>query len=427
MGPPAKSGTEEADAPKGPPAKSGTKRAAAPKGPPAKTAKAATPKPAAADEAAATAPKGPPAKSHRVGRAAAAKGPPAQPQSSATPEASSADTSLGKAAAPKGPPAKSEATPRADAAPAPAPSGAGALHPSEEAVLEPPNLAAPEGGPVDPALGGPAVDPCGGKPYVVEESVKNAILAATTAGEVDVKTRNQLYRGIARMFERPNVNASIMAKWDRDKTKNVTKFAFLQEWVRDTSCATMLATELHERSSENVNEKGVKWLTKFEIYSRYSAYASSDAMAYCDLLIAKAKSRPNTDPQLRKNKMFTQYKVSTADKEVTRAAVKHTTRFELSSQVTEAPEVAASAIRQLGSGLERPERPPPAGNKRAAKKPRAAATRTQGAVPTKAPDAIFCAMAVNKCQADVAGALSTARDLLGSAVLRCTTTKRTDG
>ena len=54
--------------------------------------------------------------------------------------------------------------------------------------------------------------------YIVPDDVKEMILNATSAQEVDVKTRNRLYVAIGRMMERPTVSAEIVARWGSSTT-----------------------------------------------------------------------------------------------------------------------------------------------------------------------------------------------------------------
>ena len=131
--------------------------------------------------------------------------------------------------------------------------------------------------------------------YSIPQSIKDAVLAATCAGDVDVGTRNKLYRAIARMLERPDVSPEVIAKWSEDSLKQDTKFAFLKSFVADPTCATMEVSETHERSKTTYSDNQMAWATKWQIYQWYGAYHNPEAKVFCDELIAKAKKRPSQD------------------------------------------------------------------------------------------------------------------------------------
>ncbi|CAK0818655.1 unnamed protein product, partial [Prorocentrum cordatum] len=286
------------------------------------------------------------------------------------------------------------------------PEGAAAEEaPAEEAPEEVPEGAAAEEAPAAGADQS-ALPPCGGKPYAVPDDVKALILDALSPSDVDVGIRNKMYSAISRMVNRPTVDPTVSGKW-AEAHSHADKFAFLKVWVEDPSMAKWVASESHARSQGTQKTEKMVWKTKFQVYADHHAHQSEPAMIYCDALLSKAKTRPSSNPKHKKDKNFTEYYVPGEHSTAKTDAVSHESRLDISGELSAAsnPKVVEDLARGMGKGLEGTSPPPPT-----RPSARRKAQPKQGARKTPKPDASFCALAVNKCMADVAeaGIVSTA-------------------
>ena len=82
---------------------------------------------------------------------------------------------------------------------------------------------------------------------------------------------------------------------------NESKFVFLQTWAQYTSGAAIVMSEKFSKSATETDEVSWTWVTKFDLYALKDAYAHPMQMAFCDKLLAAAKSRPHNDPKHRRD------------------------------------------------------------------------------------------------------------------------------
>eukprot|EP00974_Lingulodinium_polyedra_P096818 9382903-Lingulodinium_polyedra.AAC.1 len=212
----------------------------------------------------------------------------------------------------------------------------------------------------------------GGRIYKVDEDLKKAILEASSASEIPIGERNKLYSAIRRTLERPRVDARIVARWASDSESNQDKFRFLQEWVKDTSCATLLCKERHKQSQSSYNDTMYCWITKFDLYTRLGAYHSEEAKDVADTMMKNSKSKPYPLRQLRDDPRFRLYHVLQSMVNGERKNVVHETSFSMTSQVDaenkDAAEVAADVIKKMDAGMGQTLLEEPPSSSRAAKR-----------------------------------------------------------
>ena len=85
--------------------------------------------------------------------------------------------------------------------------------------------------------------------YKIDPDVVKLIVNATKPSDITIEVRRKIYNAITRDMERPNyMPAEVIARWSQDRNSWNTKFLFLQEYVKDTSCAKMKVTEEHKRT-----------------------------------------------------------------------------------------------------------------------------------------------------------------------------------
>eukprot|EP00959_Pyramimonas_sp_CCMP1952_P377589 7909020-Pyramimonas_sp.AAC.1 len=83
----------------------------------------------------------------------------------------------------------------------------------------------------------------------------------------------------------------------------------------------------------------MEWKTKFQIYADYMAYANPQAMSFCDTLMQKAKSKPNTDPKHKKDPLFRLYKVPRKDVEGSSDRLEHQKSYSFTGEVAQGGKV----------------------------------------------------------------------------------------
>ncbi len=71
----------------------------------------------------------------------------------------------------------------------------------------------------------------------------------------------------------------------------------------------MILSHLPSRAAEQYRDTQYSWVTKFDLYTRFSAYTSPDAKRFCDKQMQGAKTRPHPNPQHKKDPDFTLYRI----------------------------------------------------------------------------------------------------------------------
>ena len=140
--------------------------------------------------------------------------------------------------------------------------------------------------------------------YHMSTEDRAAVLTAADATEVPIKLRNKLYAALGRLVkgDPKKISADFIAKWaTAEHEGNESKFSFLQAWAQDTSGAAVLMSDKFSKSVVETDEVAFAWVTKFDLYASKNAYAHPLQMAFCDKLLAAAKTRAHNDPKHRKD------------------------------------------------------------------------------------------------------------------------------
>ncbi|CAK0903296.1 unnamed protein product, partial [Prorocentrum cordatum] len=244
-----------------------------------------------------------------------------------------------------------------------------------------------------------------GKTYIVPDDVKEQILAAVVPGDVDVALRKKLHSAISRALSRPNIPSEIVAKWEADSKKNASKFAFLQAYVQDTSCAVMVIQERHTRTKSVYREKTMIWATKFQVYAMYHAHASEETMQFCNDMLKHAKQRCSDDAKHKRDKRFNIYYVPLANIEGNKDEVARQTSATLTGHVDEMNAgMAADMVRSLGRGIEKDEKPHAendSGPTRAKAKAKAKSAPKAAKKPANLSPRSLTTVVINKLSADI--------------------------
>jgi hypothetical protein len=166
--------------------------------------------------------------------------------------------------------------------------------------------------------------------YQMKPDERATILSATTSKDVPVGLRNKLYSALKRCLIAGKMSDDVADEWLATEAKGqMSKFDFLQKWAGDTSGGTIVLGLRVEQLAEDYDDTEYVWMTKMDLYLAKKALESADMKAYCDKLIAAAKSKKHTDPKHRNDTEMKLYKVLGFHKEGHREANKRKSSMNL--------------------------------------------------------------------------------------------------
>lgn len=173
-----------------------------------------------------------------------------------------------------------------------------------EAPAEPAPSLAPLGTPSSEAS---SRTPPSKAPYLVDPEVKDRVLKALEASDVDVKIRNKLYAAMGRALDQPWIPGAVLARWAEDSKDRKRKFAFLQEWVQDTAFGKVVVEERHVVLASTYEEQQYGWFTKMDLMVKFQGFQHEEGRAYVEKVISGARTRPH--PQWPKDPEMKLYRV----------------------------------------------------------------------------------------------------------------------
>ena len=129
------------------------------------------------------------------------------------------------------------------------------------------------------------------------------VQSAKTARDIDVKIRNRLYAAIGRDCASKALTPSACRKWSACSAKGgrTRKFCFLKAWAKDPSGVSISVSETDTKPRTKGEEQ---WITRFELYARYSAYQDVEAKEVCDAALGAAKEKRSTHHRHERDARF---------------------------------------------------------------------------------------------------------------------------
>ena len=185
------------------------------------------------------------------------------------------------------------------------------------------------------------------------------VLQARGPGDVPVSVRNKLYSALGRTIaaadagKRPGIKPGAIARYKEDKLDKTKMFAYLCEFVEDTSCKSIVVTSTLQVSAEAYDESMYSCHTKHSLMLLNKGYKFKAGAVYVENMIKGVPTKPH--PQQPRNKMMKLHKVLTSEIEgaMRSKQLKLTTGRDHDSQGG-AAEVASTAVEvadNIGRGI----------------------------------------------------------------------------
>ena len=182
--------------------------------------------------------------------------------------------------------------------------------------------------------------------YNLSADDRAVVLKAKSSKDVPIKTRNKLYAALGRFLDKPSVPAAVAKTWENAETKGPHgKFELLQQWAKDTSGGTVKLTEKHNNLTDDYDDTEWSWMTKWDLYAAKKAFHVPELKAYCDKLIANAKSKKHPDPKFKNDPDMKLYKILGSNVEGHKESSKRASEMVITANV--AKDGHASVINQF--------------------------------------------------------------------------------
>ena len=149
-----------------------------------------------------------------------------------------------------------------------------------------------------------------------------------------IKLRNKVYAALNRFVHTAKVTPEVAQSWEAAETKGShAKFDFLQSWIKDTSGGQVKLMETHEKSTDAFEDSSWTWVTKWDLYLDKKAFGNPEMRAYCDKLLANAKTRKHPDIKFRNDPEMKLHRIMSSQLEGQRVATKRTSSMMISADV----------------------------------------------------------------------------------------------
>jgi hypothetical protein len=162
--------------------------------------------------------------------------------------------------------------------------------------------------PASAGAGGPDLDwkpegPLSKYTYIIPDDLKAAVLKAADSSGVSVTHRNRLYAAMGRALEKYKqyIHPAILARWASCEDNQEHKFSFLQQWVKDPQFGQVKVNEIHRSSATTYKESQWMWVTKGDVYTKYSGWTSAEGKAWADKILAGASKVQRHPEKAHKN------------------------------------------------------------------------------------------------------------------------------
>ena len=139
--------------------------------------------------------------------------------------------------------------------------------------------------------------------YHIPDDLKKAVLDAAESGGVSVPHRNRLYAAMGRALERYKdyIQPAILAKWAAAEDDQEAKFSFLQQWVKDPQFGQVKVLDIHRSTATTYKSSEWMWVTKGDVYTKYSGWTSAEGKAWADKILAGASKVQKHPEKAHKN------------------------------------------------------------------------------------------------------------------------------